>query len=258
MRHSRFPMIVTAGMLLFFYLPILVLVLNSFNSSAFGGKWGGFSLRWYSMLMGQKEIWRALGNTLIIAFGATFLSTVLGTTAAFALHRYQSRLQRAHYLLIYTPLVIPEILTGMSLLMFFVAIGMQTGLLTIFIAHVTFCISYTALVVLARLQDFDWSVVEAARDLGASMWQTLYRVLLPMLLPGLMAAALLAFTLSIDDFVISFFVAGPGSTTLPIRIYSMIKHGYPPLVNVLSTLLLVVTFFTVWLSQRLVSSGDKK
>ena len=128
---------------------------------------------------------------------------------------------------------------------------MELGLFTIFIAHVTFCISYVALVILGRLQDFDFSIIEAAQDLGANWWTTAWKVLLPLLAPGIIAGGLLAFTLSIDDFVITFFVAGPGSTTLPIRIYSMIKHGSPPLINALSSILLVVTFVAVWLSQRL-------
>ena len=146
---------------------------------------------------------------------------------------------------------------GMSLLLFFVAIGVHLGLFSIFLAHVTFCISYVAMVVLARLQDFDFSIIEAAQDLGASWWQATWRVLLPLIMPGIAAGALLAFTLSIDDFVISFFVAGPGSTTLPIRIYSMIKHGSPPLINALSTLLLLVTFAMVWISQHLTQEKQK-
>lgn len=256
MKRSRFPMVVTLLIFGFFYLPIVVLVANSFNASRFGGSWEGFTLRWYTRLLGERAIWQALRNTLLIAFTATALSALLGTTAAFALHRFQSRLQRVHYLLIYTPLVIPEILMGISLLLFFVAVGIKLSLFTIFLAHVTFCLSYVAMVVLARLQDFDWSLVEASQDLGAGWWTTVRRVLLPLLAPGIAAGALLAFTLSIDDFVITFFVAGPGATTLPIRIYSMIKHGSPPLINALSTILLVVTFTTVFLSQRLV--GGKK
>jgi len=179
------------------------------------------------------------------------LATLLGTLAAFALHRYTSKLQKLHYTLIYTPLVVPEILMGMSLLLLFVALRVQLGLFTIFLAHITFCISYVTMVVLARLQDFDFAVVEAAMDLGANWWQTLWRVLVPLLAPGIAAGALLAFTLSIDDFVISFFVAGPGSTTLPIRIYSMIKFGATPLINALSALLLLATFILVWASQHL-------
>lgn len=252
MNRSRLPFFTTVLVLVFFYLPILILVGNSFNASRFGGSWDGFTLEWYALLFQDRPIWLALRNTLIIAVSSTFTSMILGTLAAFVLHRYHSRLQRVHYTLIYTPLVVPDILMGMSLLLFFVALGFQLSLITIYLAHVTFCISYVAMVVLARLQDFDFSVIEASQDLGASWWDTTWRILLPMLAPGIAAGGLLAFTLSIDDFVITFFVAGPGSTTLPIRIYSMIKHSRNmPIINALSTLLLVVTFVAVWSSQRL-------
>ncbi len=251
MKRSRIPLYTTLVCLLFFYLPIIILIVNSFNKSRFGSVWGGFSLRWYQKLMENRDVWFALKNTAIIAVSATIVSMVLGTLAAFALHRYRSRLQNAHYTLVYTPLVVPDILMGMSLLLLFVQVKVQLSLFTIFLAHVTFCISYVAMVVLARLQDFDFSVVEAARDLGASTRQVVTGVLLPLLAPGILAGGLLAFTLSIDDFVITFFVAGPGSTTLPIQIYSMIKHGSPPVINALSTILLAVTFVMVWLSQRL-------
>lgn len=251
MKRSRFPLIITWALLVFFYLPIFVLVLYSFNSSRFGGSWTGWSLHWYRQLYAEREIWHALTNSLIIAVSATVVSTALGTTAAIALHRFSSRLQQLHYALIYTPLIVPEILMGISLLLFFAALHLELGLCTIFLAHVTFCLSYVAMVVLGRLQDFDYAIVEAAQDLGAGWWTTLWRVLLPLLMPGIVAGALLAFTLSIDDFVITFFVAGPGSTTLPIRIYSMIKHGAPPLINALSSILLGITFLTVFFSQRL-------
>ena len=254
MTRSRFPIVVTYAVLAFFYLPILVLVVNSFNASRFGSTWGGWSLGWYERLFSHREIWEALQNTLIVAVAATAASVVLGTLAAFALHRWQSRLQRAHFTLIYTPLVVPEILMGISLLMAFVAAGVSLGLGTIVLAHVTFCISYVALTVLGRLQDFDFAIIEAARDLGATGWTATRRVLLPMLAPGLAAAGLIAFTLSVDDFVITFFVAGPGATTLPIRVYSMIKHGATPLINALSTLLLALTFGTVLVSQHLTAS----
>ena len=255
MRRSRFPIAITGAVLAFFYLPILVLVANSFNPARFSSRWQGFSLVWYRRLFESPEIWQALRNTLVIAVSVTAVSVVLGTAAAYALHRYgSSRLQKVHFTLIYQPLVVPEILMGISLLMAFVAYGVPLGLPTIFLAHVTFCVSFVAMTVLGRLQDFDFSIIEAARDLGASPWQSARRVLLPVLMPGIVAGALLAFTLSIDDFVITFFVAGPGSTTLPLRIYSMIKFGAPPMINALSTLLLVVTFTAVLASQRLARS----
>jgi spermidine/putrescine transport system permease protein len=246
----------TGLVLAFFYLPILILVVDSFNAARFGGAWRGFSLKWYVRLFHEPAIWEAARNTLVIALLVTFISLILGTTAALALHRFaRSRLQRFHYTLVYTPLVVPEILMGISLLMAFVASGIKLGMLTIILAHVSFCVSYVALVVLGRLQDFDYTIMEAAHDLGASGWTATRRVLLPMLAPGLAAAGLIAFTLSVDDFVITFFVAGPGATTLPIRVYSMIKHGATPLINALSTLLLVLTFTTVFVSQRLSKSG---
>ena len=258
MKRSRLPLIITWILLLFFYLPIFVLVLYSFNSSRFGGSWTGWSLHWYRQLYQEREIWQALINSLVIAFSATAVSVVLGTTAAIALHRFSSHLQKFHYTLIYTPLVVPEILMGISLLLFFAALNLELGLFTIFLAHVTFCISYVTMVVLGRLQDFDYAIVEAAQDLGAGWWATLWRVLLPLLMPGIVAGGLLAFTLSIDDFVITFFVAGPGSTTLPIRIYSMIKHGAPPLINALSSILLLITFLAVFFSQRLTKEVSMK
>ena len=240
----------------FFYLPVLILVANSFNPARFSSRWQGFSLVWYRRLFESPEIWQALKNTLMIAVSVTAVAAVLGTAAAYALHRYgASRLQKVHYTLIYQPLVVPEILMGISLLMAFVAAGVPLGLFTIFLAHVTFCVSFVAMTVLGRLQDFDFSIIEAARDLGASPWQSTRKVLLPVLMPGIVAGALLAFTLSIDDFVITFFVAGPGSTTLPLRIYSMIKYGAPPMINALSPLLLAVTFAAVLASQRLAKRG---
>ncbi len=255
MKRSRFPFVVTGLVLAFLYLPILILIANSFNPARFSGRWEGFSLVWYARLFDSPEIWQAVRNTLVIAVAATAVSVVLGTMAAYALHRWSaSRLQRLHYTLIYQPLVVPEILMGISLLMAFVAAGVRLGMGTIMLAHVTFCISYVALTVLGRLQDFDFTIIEAARDLGASGWTATRRVLLPMLAPGLAAAGLIAFTLSVDDFVITFFVAGPGATTLPIRVYSMIKHGATPLINALSTLLLALTFGTVLVSQRLTAS----
>ncbi|MES2439272.1 MAG: ABC transporter permease [Verrucomicrobiota bacterium] len=252
MNPSRLPKITTWLVLAFFYLPIGVLILNSFNASRFGTTWQGFTFKWYERLLEREDLWAALGNSLKVAAIASIGSMILGTCAAFALHRFKSRLQTAHNLLVTVPLVLPEILMGMSLLLLFVAVGQPLGLVTVTIAHVTFCISYVTLVVLARLQDFDFQIVDAARDLGATQFQAFRKIVLPLIAPGIFAGGLLAFTLSIDDFVVTFFVKGPGSDTLPVVIYSMIKKSREfPVINALSTLLLLVTFAAVWGSQRL-------
>ena len=244
MKRSKFCIVVLSLVLLFLYLPIAVLIANSFNISKYGGEWIGFTFKWYKVLFApnNREIWMAFERSLIIATLATIASCVLGTTAAIALHRWKGRIQTAHYGLIYAPLVMPEILMGISLLMMFTAVGVGCGMITIFIAHVTFCVSYVTMTVLARLQDFDDRIIEAAYDLGASPLNAFFKVTLPILLPGIVAGGLLAFTLSIDDFVITFFVTGPGADTLPLKIYSMIKHSRQmPVINSLSTLMLVFT-----------------
>ena len=250
MKRNPFPLVVLALVLFFLYLPIVVLTANSFNVSRFGGTWEGFTLKWYQLLASDQAVWVAFVNSLLIATGATLASCLLGTTAALALHKWSSRLQNIHYGLIYTPLVIPEILMGISLLLSFTAAGMDCGLHTIFIAHTTFCVSYVTMTVLSRLQDFDDGLIEAARDLGANAWTSFVKVQFPLLLPGIISGGLLAFTLSIDDFVITFFVAGPGSSTLPLKVYSMIKHSPKlPVINCLSTVMLTLTFVLVLASR---------
>jgi spermidine/putrescine transport system permease protein len=251
MKKSRFPICVTILVLIFLYLPIVVLFMNSFNDSRYGGEWAGFTFKWYQKLLHERGILQSFRNSLIVAFSATIASSILGTTAALALYRYKTRLQKAHDALVYVPLVIPDILTGMSLLLLFIALNIKLGLFTVFITHTTFCLSYVTMVILARLQNFDFSVIEAAQDLGANSWTVFRKVLMPLLTPGIVAGAMLAFTLSIDDFVITFFVAGQGTTTLPIYIYSMIKYGSTPVINALSVLLLILTFIVIWLTQRL-------
>lgn len=246
-----------AACFVFFYVPLAVMAVGSFNNSRFGGAWRGFTLKFYEQLFRDAEIWRCLENTLLIATASTATCMVLGTFAAFALHRYRTRLQFFHNALVYTPLVVPEILMGMSLLLFFVAAGANLGMGTIFIGHVTFCVSYVAMTVLGRLQDFDFTLIDAARDLGASSWTATRKILLPLLAPGILAGGLLAFTLSLDDFVVTFFVSGTGSKTLPIYIYSSIKHGSPTKINALSTILLAVTFLVAILS-RLASRHSER
>lgn len=248
-KHCRNVLVIV---LLFFYIPIIILVVNSFNASRFGGTWKGFTLGWYEMLFRDRAIWHAMLNTIKVAVASTLVSVVLGTTAALALHKWKGKMQLFHYGLIYTHLVLPDILMGISLLLFFIAIGMEPSLFTVFLAHTTFCISYVAMAVLGRLQDFDNNLVEAAHDLGANTWTTFWRVQFPLILPGIIAGGLLAFTLSIDDFVITFFVSGKGSDTLPVKIYGMIKRSPNlPMINALSTLMLVFTALSVVASRML-------
>lgn len=247
---------VTLGTLVFLHLPLLVLVINSFNASRFGGTWEGFTFRWYSELINNREVLEAFRKSLWVALTATPVATLLGSLGALALHRFQTRLQRVHFVLTQLPLVLPEVLMGFSLLLFFISAGWGLGLATISIAHITFSISFVTMVMLGRLQNFDFTLVDAARDLGASRWQVGTRVLLPLLWPGILAGALLAFTVSLDDFVITFFVSGPGSTTLPVQIYSMMKTSRNlPVINALSSLLLFGTIFLVIVSHRLTRSS---
>ncbi len=264
-RHSRFPMVVTLITLIFFYAPLIIVATASFNASKYGGRWTGFSLKWYQKLFSDYSIWEALSNTLIIALIATFFSTLLGTLAALALYRSRSRFRGLYYALVYSPLVVPDILLGISLLLLFVSIlsvcgtwveqltgiKMELGMTTIIIAHITFCMSYVTMVVLGRLQDFDSSLIEAAQDLGANSLQTFFKVTLPVISPGVIAGALFAFTLSIDDFVITFFVKGAGDTTLPIYIQSAMRRGTPAVINALSVVFLIFTFILVFISQKL-------
>jgi len=257
-KRSRFPFLISLFVLVFFYAPILLLAIQSFNDSRYPGSWKGFTFKWYAQLLEESNLWAAVQNTLIVALVSTVVATVLGTLAAWVLHRYRSRLQEGHHLLVYLPLVVPDLLMGISLLLFFVNIGIQLGLTTVILAHITFCTSYVALVLLSRLQDFDYSVIEAAQDLGAGWWTILWKVLIPILGPGLLAGALLAFTLSVDDFVITFFVNGPGSNTLPIYIYSMMKRGAPTMINALSVVMMLITFLVVVLSQHFVEKSQTK
>ncbi|SSC12995.1 polyamine transporter subunit; membrane component of ABC superfamily [Mesotoga infera] len=246
----RFSMTITTIVFVFLYLPIFALVVLSFNSARQGVAWTGFTLKWYAELFRQSDIWAAFLNTIIIAVTSSVAATAIGTFAALALYWYQSRLKSYLGILVYTPLIIPDILMGVSMLVFFVAVGLPLGLFTIFLAHVTFCVSYVTVTVMTRLEDFDYSVVEVARDLGARNRQVFTKVVAPIIMPGIMAGFLLSLTLSIDDFVITFFVAGPGSTTLPLKIFSMIKFGVSPVINALSTLLLIGTLFVSFFGSK--------
>ncbi len=235
----------------FLYAPIAVLVFFSFNSTRSTQVWTGFSFEWYGQLLGDPTILQALRTSLTVGVFATLIATVIGTMTALALSRHRFRGQTAADTAIYAATVMPEIVVGVSLLVFFVAAGLQLGITTIVIAHVAFTISFVTIVVRARLAGMDRSVEEAAQDLGASPLQTFFRVTLPLILPGVMAGGLLAFTLSFDDFVITYFISGVGSSTLPLKIYSMIKFGVSPVINALSTVVLVATLFLIFGGSRL-------
>ena len=235
----------------FLHLPILVLVAFSFNDSKFSVDWAGFTMEWYYRLLERPDILRGLKASLIVGGVSTVISAVLGTMIALALARHRFRGRTLVEGFLYVPIVTPEIVVGISLLVLFATAGVTLGLGTITIAHVAFNISFVAVVVLARLHGTGRDLEEAAMDLGAGPVTTFFRVTLPQILPGVVAGALLAFTMSFDDFVITFFVAGVGSTTLPLLVYSMVRRGVEPTINAISTIILVVTTIAILVAYRL-------
>ena len=241
-------------MYLFMYAPIVILILFSFNASRYASSWEGFSLRWYQVLFNDRAIGLALRNSLLVALLSTLIATVIGTLAALALERYDFWGKLSFDALLYLPIIVPEIAMAVMLLLFFILTHIRLGLGTVIIAHVAFCMSYVAVVVRARVAGLDRTLEEAAQDLYANEWQTFRRGTLPLIMPGIVSGALLSFTLSLDDFVITFFTTGPGTTTLPIQVYGMIKTGVTPEINALSALMLVASVVLVitslWLQRR--------
>ncbi|HJQ26572.1 MAG TPA: extracellular solute-binding protein [Blastocatellia bacterium] len=255
-RRSYLPRplsLVTALTYLFLYAPIVVLVALSFNSSRFSTIWRGFTWQWYRLAWQDTELIAALRMSLIVGLATTVLATVIGTAAALALARYRVRLRRTTEALVVLPVIIPEIVIGFATAALFGAAGVAFGLRTIVAAHVAFSISYVIFMVRARAAGLNPTLEEAAMDLGATPWQTFARVTLPLVMPAIVSAALLVFTVSLDDYVITSFVAGPGAATLPLKIYSMVKTGVTPEINAISTVLLVVTIMLVLVSDRLAS-----
>lgn len=248
----RSPLLWAASLVVyaFLYIPLVVVVIFSFNDSKLNAEWVGFTLDWYRKLASDGEMLQAAGNSLLIAITASVLATVLGTMAGIAIQRYRLRLLP---FMVLTPVAMPEILMGVSLLIFFISwFGEQAlSLLTVIIAHTTFCIGFVAIIVRARLDGMDESIFEAARDLGATPWETFRLVTLPLIMPGIIAGTLMAFTLSIDDFVITFFTAGAGVPTLPLTIYTMIKIAVTPEVNALSALLMLLTLTLIVVAGRI-------
>ena len=239
------------AILAFLYLPLLILALYSFNESRINAVWSGFTLDWYLSLFKNRRVLEALTNSLIVAFASTIVSTVLGTTAAIALNKYQYKYKNVINGLLYLPILIPEIVMGLSLLVLFSQAHIPLGKTSLILAHITFCVSFVVITVNARLEGMRPELEQAAMDLYATPFQTFRYVTLPLAMPGIVAGALMAFTLSIDDFIISFFVAGPNSTTLPLYIYAMVKRCISPEINALSTLLMLATIVLVVLAQVL-------
>lgn len=287
--HRRSPWIIGATLLIyiFLYAPIVVLMLYSFNASKlninFTGiipKFGALQevngnvvqspcgpFHWFCELAGDTHVLQAARNTMTIALTATLTSTIIGTMAALALQRHHFRLKSFSQIALYIPIVIPEIVMGIGILVLFVQLfsfingalnlgpdaRLSLGLSTVIVSHISFMIPFVTLVVQARLQGLDASYEEAAMDLGANEWTTFLRVTFPMILPGVLSGALLAFTLSIDDFVITFFTTGPGATTLPIYVYGLLRRIITPQVNALSTVWIVMVFVVVFMIQRVES-----
>lgn len=246
----RFPGVSPAAAFAFafLYLPIIVLIALSFNENRIATIWSGFSTRWYAVVLGNDDILRAAQNSIVIAVVASVMGTVFATAAALGMARGRFRGQNGVSGVLMMPLVVPEIVTAVATLLFFVIIGFELGLLTVMVAHTVFCIPFAYLPIRARLEGMSASLTEAAADLYANEWQTFRRVTLPLLWPGILSGALLAFIISLDDFVITYFVAGAGATTLPVYIFGMIRIGVTPEVNAVSALMLVVSILVVSLS----------
>ncbi len=243
---------------LFLYAPIGILVLFSFNASAYGTTWEGFTLHWYANLLGDERLVRGFANSFIVAIISTVFATVIGTMTALALNRYRFRRRSTYDSALYLPIVIPEVVLAVALLAAF-AFGMdwlndrgarfRFGIGTVIIAHIVSNFSFVVVVVRASLSQFDRRLEEAAQDLGANPWQTFRHITLPLIMPGILGGALLAFTLSLDNFVISFFTTGPGGTLLPIEVYGRIKRAVTPTVNAISTVMLLLSMLLIVASQ---------
>lgn len=239
------------GTYVFLYLPIAVLMVLSFNKAGLPTAWGGFSVEWYGKLATNPKIQAAALNSLIVAVIATAIAAIIGTLLALGVER--ARPSAAREALLFAPMIIPDIVLAIALLSFFTLLKFSLGLHSIIMAHVVFNIAFVCAVVRARLKSFDWSLAEVSRDLGADAFTTFWRITLPLILPSVIAAALLSFTLSIDEFIIAYFTAGAGqsSTTLPMQIYAMIRFGVTPEINAMATIVIFVSFAALLIAQRL-------
>lgn len=226
---------------LFLYSPLVTLVAFSFNSYKRGFIWKGFSLKWYEKALHNQSLHEAFINSMHVAAVSTVVSTALGAMLGLALYRYWFPWKGTYEGIVHLPIVIPEICMAVAMVVFFWSVGIELSLTTIIVSHIAFTIPFVAVVIRARMAGFDVSLEEASRDLGASEWQTFWHVTFPYMIPGLVAGALMAFVLSLDDFVITFFTAGVGDNTFPVKIYSMLRFSVTPEVNAASTVLIVIT-----------------
>jgi spermidine/putrescine transport system permease protein len=235
----------------YLYLPIILLVANSFNASPYGFTWAGGSLVWYQKLLHHESLLQALRNSLVMATLSATLSTLLGLLTAVALYCYQFSGKRLINGLLFIVIISPDIVMAISLLMLFSLLGFPLGFCTLLCAHITFCLPFSVITITSRLRGFDRKMLEAARDLGAGEWTILHKIILPLALPALLASWLLSFTLSLDDVVVSAFVSGTTYELLPLKIYSMLKVGLSPEVNALTALLLLISLLLISLRQLL-------
>ncbi len=236
--------------LFFLFIPLFVIIIYSFNDSK-GAEFTNFSMRWYKELFfNSNALWQALLNSLIVAFSSALVSTLLGTMASIGVNWYKFKGKKFIQTLTYLPMVLPEVIIGISMVIFFSGIHLPLGLFTVFAAHTTFCLPFVFLMVNARLDEFDYSIIEAAHDLGATERQTMLKVVVPAIFPGILSGFLMAITMSLEDFVITFFVSGPGSTTLPLYVYSMIRFGVSPVINSLSVVMILITCTIAFLCRK--------
>ncbi|MBO6276363.1 MAG: ABC transporter permease subunit [Pseudomonas sp.] len=268
MNRFRFSSFMLVAGLLFIYLPMLILVIYSFNASKLVTVWGGWSLKWYVGLLDNTQLMGSVMRSLEIAFYTAIAAVALGTLAAFVLTRISHFKGRTLFGgLVTAPLVMPEVITGLSLLLLFVAMAQmigwpqERGIVTIWIAHTTFCAAYVAVVVSSRLRELDLSIEEAAMDLGAKPWKVFFLITIPMIAPSLAAGAMMSFALSLDDLVLASFVSGPGSTTLPMEVFSAVRLGVKPEINAVASLILLavsLVTFLVWFFSRRAEEHRKK
>ena len=231
-------------------MPLFVIIIYSFNDSK-GAEFTEFSMRWYKELFFNSDaLWTALLNSLIVALSSALVSTLLGTMASIGVNWYKFKGKKFIQTLTYLPMVLPEVIIGISMVIFFSGIHMPLGLFTVFAAHTTFCLPFVFLMVNARLDEFDYSIIEASHDLGATERQTMFKVVVPAIFPGILSGFLMAITMSLEDFVITFFVSGPGSTTLPLYVYSMIRFGVSPVINSLSVVMILITCSIAFLCRK--------